>query len=389
MRWLAIGMGLAALVAVPASAATAAAKLFVSPKDALVDAAIDVRVVGLRPTERITLQALTRDANGKPWRSRIAFRANRLGVVDTRSDMRLFWSMAAVGARSGSAQTLVLPNPSSVQITALRGARPIASGLLVRRTSDPNVSVSDLSFAKDGLVGTFSSQPAAALGPALLTLGGSAGGHSHQPSVFASHGFPTLSLAYFGEPGLPRQLRNIPLEYFATALRWLGTQPGVDPNRIAVLGVSRGGELALLLAAAFPDLVHGAIACTTASHVLGADPGIAWTLAGKPVPFGLLPVDKISAPTLITGGGKDEIIDSASATKELLTLAHSHGRTNVVGRVYPNAGHGVGCRQPNLPIPSEVEESPGMFLSLGGTSAANAEAAAAAWPVLLRFLNEL
>jgi dienelactone hydrolase len=389
MRWLAIGLGLAALVAVPAAAAPVAAKLVVSPQDALVDEPIDVRVVGLRPRERITLQALTRDANGDPWRSRVAFRANRIGIVDTRSDMRLFWSMAHVGARSSSAQTLVLPNPSSVEITALRGGRPIASSVLTRRTSDPNVSVTDLSLAKDGLVGTFSSQPTAAPRPALLTLGGSAGGHNKQPSVFASHGFPTLSLAYFGEPGLPSQLRNIPLEYFATALRWLGTQPGVDPNRIAVLGVSRGGELALLLAAAFPDLVHGAIACTTASHVLGADPGTAWTLGGKPVPFGLLPVDKISAPTLITGGGQDEIVDSAPATKQLLAFAHSHGRTNVVGRVYPKAGHGVGCRQPNLPIPSEVEESPGTFLSLGGTPAANAEAATAAWPVLLRFLDHL
>ena len=55
--------------------------------------------------------------------------------------------------------------------------------------------------------------------------------HSREPSLFASHGIATLSLGYFGEPGLPTQLKNIPLEYFETVLQWLSTQPGVDPQR--------------------------------------------------------------------------------------------------------------------------------------------------------------
>jgi dienelactone hydrolase len=200
-----------------------------------------------------------------------------------------------------------------------------------------------------------------------------------------------LSLGYFGEPGLPAQLKDIPLEYFQKALQWLATQPRIDPKRISVEGVSRGAELALLLGAYFPDLVHGVIACTTESHVLGAYPppasGPAWTVGGNPVPFGLLPVDKIAAPTLITGGGQDEIADSGPATKELLEFAHAHGRTNVTGRIYPNAGHGAGCRQPNLPVPSELEIAHNTFLAIGGTSAANSETAAASWPNLLRFLN--
>lgn len=368
-------------------------RVVVSPTDALTDSPVDVRVAGLSPRERITLQAATRDAKGKLWRSRITFRASPLGVVDTHSDMRLFWSLTLVGATTGSSHTLALTNPSFVTITVFRGRRRSASSVLTRRTSAPDVSVTELSFANDGLVGTFSSQPAATPGPAVLALGGSAGGHSHEPALSASHGIPTLSLAYFGEPGLPSQLKDIPLEYFAKALRWLGAQPGVDPNRVAVVGVSRGGELALLLAANFPDLVHGAVACTTDAHILGAYPppasGPAWTLGGKPVPFGLLPVDNITVPALITGGGQDEIVDSGPATKELLDIARTHGRTNVVGHVYPNAGHGVGCRQPNLPFPSEVEISPRTFESLGGTPTANAEAAAVTWPNLLRFLHNI
>jgi dienelactone hydrolase len=173
-------------------------------------------------------------------------------------------------------------------------------------------------------------------------------------------------------------------------LQWLSAQPGVDPGRITLVGVSRGAEAALLVAADYPDLVHGVVACTTSSHVLGAYPppatGAAWTIGGKAILEGLLPVDKITAPTLIFGGGKDEVIDSASATRELAQLAHAHGHPNVVGIVYPGAGHGVGCRIPDIPAPSEVEISPGSYLELGGTPAANSQAAVSSWNARLRLI---
>src|SRR5205085_10788827 len=117
----------------------------------------------------------------------------------------------------------------------------------------------------------------------------SSGGHSELPAaVLASHGYPTLSLAYFGEPGLPQELRSIPLEYFRGALRWLAARPGVDGRRLVVLGISRGGEAALLAGISFPDLVHGVITCTGGGPVvLGTAPGVsdsAWTLGGAAIP---------------------------------------------------------------------------------------------------------
>jgi dienelactone hydrolase len=374
-----------------AAAISARISVSVTPSQALTDASVEIRATGLVAREVVTLQATTKDASGKIWRSRLSYRADRRGVVDTHLGMRLFWSMQKLGVAAGSVGALVLPAQSSVAIAVLRGRRTIAKTTLIRRTSAPDVQITELTFAKDGLVGTYSAQPATSPRPAVLSLGGSGGGASVQPSLTASHGIPTLALAYFGAPGLPTQLKNIPLEYFEKALQWLSTQPGVDPKRIAVVGISRGGEVALLLAADFPNLVHRVVACTTDSHVLGAFPppatGPAWTLGGKPVPFGLLPVDQITVPTLITGGGKDEVIDSGPATKELLDIAHSHGRSNVTGRIYPNAGHGVGCRQPNLPAPAEFEVAPNTFSSLGGTAASNSEAAISTWTNLLRFLN--
>jgi dienelactone hydrolase len=303
--------------------------------------------------------------------------------------MRLFWSMQPVG---GSGDAGMLPaTVSHVAISIVSAGRVVAATTLTRRMSASNVRTTELSFAKDGLVATFYAQPSTSRRPAVLQLGGSGSGDaSPGGALLASHGFPTLSLAYYGAPGLPTYLQNIPLEYFETALQWLASQPSVDPNRITLIGVSRGGEAALLVAANYPNLVHGVVACTTASHVLGAFPqpatGAAWTISGNPILAGLLPVDRITAPTLIYGGGKDEIVDSGPATKELADFAHANGRTNVTGKIYPNAGHGVGCRIPNIPAPTEFEISAGTFLALGGTAAANSAAAAASWPARLRLI---
>lgn len=367
-----------------------ATALSVTPGDVLIDAPVDIRASGLTPGRLVVLQASTNDVRGKVWRSRLTLRVTKRGTLDTRSNMRLFWSMEPV---SGSGDGGMDPaTVSKVRISILSARKSVATTTLTRRLSASDVQATELSVAKDGLAATFYAQPSSSHRPAVLQLGGSGGGHaSPGGALLASHGYPTLSLGYFGEPGLPRYLQDIPLEYFERALHWLASQPSVDPNRITVIGVSRGGEAALLVAATYPDLVHGVVACTTASHVLGAFPppatGAAWTINGNPILTGLLPVDKISAPTLIYGGGKDEIVDSGPATSELVDFAHAHGRSNVTGTVYPDAGHGVGCRIPNLPAPTELEVSPGTFLALGGTSAANSQAAEATWAARLRLID--
>jgi dienelactone hydrolase len=393
VRWLVI---LACLV-VPVAAGDAlggtpartAVALTVTPHDALMDTPVEIRASGLPARHVVTLQASTKDAFGKLWRSRLTVRANQRGKLDTRSSMRLFWSMRRV---VGSSDEGMLPaTVSQVAISILSGRKVVAETTLTRRLSTPNVHTTKLTFARDGLVATLYAQPSTSRGPAVLQFGGAGSGDADLGGpLLASHGYPTLSLAYYAAPGLPTYLQNVPLEYFEKALQWLASQPSVDPNRITVIGVSRGGEAALLTAASYPNLVHGVVVCTTSSHVLGAYPppasGAAWTINGKAILTGLLPVDKITAPTLIFGGGKDEIGDSASATRELVNFAHAHGRANVIGKVYPFAGHGVGCRIPNIPAAAEAEVSVGTFLTLGGTAAANSEAAAASWPARLRLI---
>jgi dienelactone hydrolase len=381
------------LAVVGATAAGAGASgrvtLSVSPRSGLVDAPVEIKAMGLKPRQAIILQAVTRDTHGTTWRSRIQYHATIAGIVDTHSNMRLFWSMRPL---RGSGELGLLPAPTSgVSIAVLSEDRLLAESTFTRRLMAADVTTSELTVAKDGLAATFHSQPGTDRHPAVLLLGGSAGGHGGAGgALLASHGYPSLSLGYFGEPGLPQHLQDVPLEYFQRALHWLAAQSGVDPKRITLIGISRGAEAAILVAANYSELVHGVVACTTDAHVLEGMPlagdHAAWTIGGRPILGGLLPIDRVAARTLITGGGKDEIVDSGPATRELVDLARANGRTNVTGRVYPNAGHGVGCRIPNVPAASEVEVSPRTVLSLGGTSAANSQAADASWPALLRIV---
>jgi pimeloyl-ACP methyl ester carboxylesterase len=170
----------------------------------------------------------------------------------------------------------------------------IASTTFRRALSRPALIEQDETVSSAGFVGAFESAAGATHRTTVLAFGGSEGGLRtvSLAARLAADGVPTLALAYFGAPGLPKTLTNIPLEYFETALGWLARQPQVDPQRIVVLGVSRGSEAALLLGVHDPDLVHGVIALVPSSVVNcgiqgGSTPGgcigAAWTLGGKPL----------------------------------------------------------------------------------------------------------
>jgi uncharacterized protein len=115
---------------------------------------------------------------------------------------------------------------------------------------------------------------------------------------------------YFGAEGLPSVQRAVPLEYFAKALHWLGAQMEVVPNDYAVMGVSRGAELALLLGTRYPD-IKTVIAIAPSSVVfLGPPTGIwdglqgqhsAWSFKAQEVPFVPIPYTWTSLRGMITG----------------------------------------------------------------------------------------
>ena len=160
---------------------------------------------------------------------------------------------------------------------------------------------------ENGLRANFYHQVDGAQRRAILFLGGSEGGLLFEdlPQPLLELGHPVLCLAYFKLEGLPPSLESIPLEYFERAFDWLAAQPGIVPNEYAIIGGSKGGELALLLASRYSQVK--AVVALVPSHVVwqGFPKSVlsrpsfqsAWSYAGKDLPFVPIPF----SPALLWG----------------------------------------------------------------------------------------
>jgi dienelactone hydrolase len=353
------------------------ASISVSPRTALVDQPVAVTVQGLPAGARTTLTARAKDTDELTWSATAQFKATSAGEVSLGqpslggsytgvNPMGLFTLMAPP-AGSEAAVYLFPETGYDVTLEASVDGRVVATAS-VRRQGPVVVGVVEkrLRPARDGIYGNLClPKSTAARRPAVLVFGGSNGGltTSMAAALLAAHGYPSLALAYFKAPGLPKTLHNIPLEYFVKALGVLRDQPGVDRRHVLVAGVSRGGEAALLLGAHFPRLVNGVVAGVPSSVVNPAprpDNGKpAWTVRGRPLPavspseFGqpnpqgtpqaVIPVERIHGPILLTCGGQDLTWPSCAYVDAITARLRAHRFAYPVTALrYPDAGHLIG-----------------------------------------------
>jgi dienelactone hydrolase len=228
---------------------------------------------------------------------------------------------------------------------------------------------------------------------AALVIGGSGGSEpSYVGEALARAGIGALSVAYFGRPGLPGQLRDIALEYFLTALRMLRDRlaPGVP---LVVLGMSRGSEAAMLTAIHSGGSVGAVVAAVPGNVVAGSWPpgGAAWLLEGKALPYAahsgpecedpaaLIPVELVPGPILLVAAGADRVWPSAAMARALSGRLREHG--DAYGHAileYPDAGHSPGYLIPRLPsglLPADLVDDP-----------VDQAARADAWPRVVDFI---
>lgn len=381
------------------------------------DSVLALTVSGADPGSPVEATATAADAEGTSWQSQASFTPAGDGTVDVArsaplpdgsySDANadgLIWSM---GAGQEHPQFATGPDATmTVTFTASQAGASKVSARQQRTFTAPAVRTTMLTQAADGFVGNFYAlADRSGKRPAVVVLGGSEGGLPVTlPRAFAAKGIQALAVAYFGSPGLPRTLADIPLEYVATALRWLARQPGVDPGRIAVIGGSRGSEAALLLGVHFPDLVHAVIAGSPSSVV---GPGFpdpsrpAWTLGGRPLPYVtaaelgqatpadpavIIPVERIRGPVLTLCGEQDQLWPSCAYADAITARRRQAGLASAELRE-PGAGHLIGFTVPNLPSASGTVTYAGASVTVGGTVQSDTLARLAAWPQLVTFLQ--
>lgn len=412
------------------------AVLTVSPAVALADQGRTIVVSHLRSGQLVTLSARTRRPDGI-WTSSATFRATAKGTVNAAhqaptsgsykgvSALGLLWSERRTA--SGSAP---LNGVRATQLAVSAGNRQLAVARLVQRLRGPGVTERSERVAQAGFFGEYFTPPGHTRRPAVVLWGGSEGGLGVNPSeasLLASHGIPALALAYFDEPGLPCSLAHIPLEYFVKAIRWLRSQPQVDPQRVWIESGSRGSEAELLVAAHWPHLVHGLVAEAPGSIAYGAVPGrcllhrpaetAAWTLHGKTVPYdqtlpgaitynrdgsinevnafkdalGLpaakaaqIPARRITAAVMLISGGDDQLWPSDTYANQIMRELRSD-RARHVHLNYPAAGHIVLDIPYSPPFIRATERN--IVINLGGTPAADEAAYQSDWPAMIRFIT--
>lgn len=265
----------------------------------------------------------------------------------------------------------------------------------------------------------FLAAPAAgAAGAGVLVLSGSSGRiERDRCRLFARAGAVAASIRWFGGPGQPAGICEVPLETFVAATELLRERGAV---RVSMLGLSKSAEAVLALSTV-SDCADAVIALAPTSVVWGnVGPGrdgrerpcrSSWTWQEQPLPFvpydaswtptepagapvsvlgwyerslaayadrlpaAAIPVEKTNADLVLIAGGADRVWPSLRFAHQLVDRRAAAGAgTALISQA--GAGH-------RTVFPGEVAPPPSSRFDHGGTPEADAALGAAAWPTVL------
>ena len=399
--------------------AAAAQTLEVTPNRVLIDESAAIHASGLQPGEHVSIRASLEDGGGNTWESQAEFASDDKGNIDSSkqapvagsykdvSSMGLVWSMMPASKNVTVYQAPKNLGPQTIRFRLLRKGEGLATANLEQLSVAEGVVRTPVHEA--GLYGVFFAPPGGVSSPGVLVVGGSEGGMPTRKAAWlASRGFAAFAVAYFHYEDLPSQLEAIPLEYFQRALGWIAARPETSGQKIAVMGTSRGGELALQLGSMFPR-VAAVVAYVPANvryrSCCGAAPRVpyAWTWQGRPLAFVLprlrnaemevraeIAVEHTQGPILITSGTDDHVWPSAEMADDIAArLQRQHFAYGFENLKYSHAGHLAG-RAEIVPAWHSRTRNPatGQESDWGGSPKADAESSIDAGPKVIRFLGE-
>lgn len=371
----------------------------------------------------------TADANGKLDLSQAVPRAGSYRKADTRG---LFWSMTPTSGAIGA-----VTETNQVRLTAQVDGKEVASTVLRFVGTLSAVKVEEV----EGFPGAvFAALPGNQKRPVVIVLGGSEGGakavREMAPNL-AAHGFAVLGLPYYSPaawnsterefPSLPRSFVDIPVDRLGQARAWLKTRADVDTSRIALFGVSKGAEFALIAASKMEWLT--AVVAIVPSDVVwqGWGPDVipvdsrrsSFSYEGKALPFvpnkdfvqelagfqtgadvryrrpqdkgraafpaaavdARIRVEHFKGPLLVAGGIEDQMWASGMMAQNIAER-RAEAKLETVALIYTDAGHMLSGNGWN----PTTQYDAGPFKT-GGTPEANAHAQAEVWRETLVFLK--
>ncbi len=220
----------------------------------------------------------------------------------------------------------------------------------------------------------------------VVGLGGSEGGNAWASDywkstreTFISKGYAFLAVGYFGSEGTPPLLEKIAIEDVRLAIDEALKDGRVDDHKVAVVGGSRGADLALLLGSYYKDI--RCIVGLVPSHAVF--PGntahlstSSWTYRGEALPFvpvneeavpylmnrnlrgafetmlkdtlaeqkALIRVEKINGPVLLLSATKDEICPSTPMSDKIIARLRQHHFGYTAEHLAIEGGHSAPLR---------------------------------------------
>ena len=400
-----------------------------------------ITIKGVTPESKIRLNAFRSGEKEKQvtpvFHAFADFLASAEGAINVDNQAPISGTFTGADPRglfwSGYRETGHTPPPSGqIDFELESSGSVIATATLTVRASNPDVQLTKIQTP--ALTGYFAAPKDASHLPVVILLHGSEGGSldtaRQDAALYASHGFAAFSLIYFAWPysripEVPQAFDNLPVERIAAARDWLAARPEADVNRIALRGISKGSEFALLAAVRYP-WVRAVAACVPTSLVWGSfgtgkqvgELHSGFSFAGKPIPnipysdyapveqgkitlttrhridrgsatqqavdAALIPIEKSGARFYLVGGKEDAVWPSSEMAQELELRMQKAGRQNdVLVQTFPHAGHYL-CGTGSDPArPASGDASSG-----GGSATVTEHFAGVVWERTLQFLNE-
>ena len=415
-------------------------QIIITPNKVLHGEKVSIVLKGFLPHQELSIKATLIDKEKKVWSSMATFQANEQGMVDVRKDaslsgsyqgiepMGLFVYMEEENAKEKVAFLEKGLHSSVINFSVLLEEKEVTSASVERyllkdsicQEKLPNDLQGNLFLAHDGMAKKV-----------VICLSGSDGGiPDEMASIFASHGLASISLGYFAHEGLPKNLSQIPMEYFEKALEFLEIHPHTKEADIAVVGGSRGGELALLLASRYAQI--SSVVAYVPSHVLWSGlggykemKGSSWSYKNQELPFvpvkmplanllkyffskkpieftssflyslkkasqkeAIIAVENIKGDVLLISGEDDQMWCSTLMANKIMNRLKEHKFSyNYEHLNYKGAGHFITI--PYYTSTHKIIFSPQdkKFYNLGGSTLGDLQASEDSWVKVLAFLK--
>ncbi|XP_045112618.1 acyl-coenzyme A thioesterase 1-like isoform X3 [Portunus trituberculatus] len=409
-------------------------RVVVQPPSCLHDESVSLSVDGLAPGEEVTLEASMTDTRGVLFMSLAHYRADSNGQVDVSTMESLGGSYRGVfsmGLLSSLSPALKkhkftrffkrdVENPNIVTISVFRGhlsneelvgegrSEPLSTATHLRHYVAPGVQRIPVRYGK--VRGCLFLPPGDGPFPGVVDMFGSAGGLlEYRSAQLASRGIASLALAYFAYDDLPKSLEEFNMSYFEEAVEFLLKHDKVEKPNVGVIGVSKGGDLALSMSTFIPEVTAGVCINGSISNIqsrlnlhngsippLNFDIGKIEMVDGvmdcyesvddpKEYPETIIPIERADANFLFLVSCDDRNWKSemfADLAVERLRLA---GKTNYTVNKYPGAGHLLEPPYSTFCWASYHKLIRAGML-LGGSIRPHADAQVHAWDALLTFI---